>query len=252
MANSAYATPKKIQMIFMSGQKISMLLNTIDQLNSNKLFSLLSEGPEDNCVPMGDGCFHPQLGYIEKKPTGVKPVQVKPEEPLKVNTFNAIETNMINCDKGNYFDIYCGKEKDKISTGNEVEVWFDISSSMRQVDYNKDPNLCNRRSFMEKIMNGCKDKVRVSVYNTALKEVGDFSTVCMSYGGNDEDKLIKWMKDSQAKVLLLVTDVDEMSHGMRDFLDSNGAKLIGDGVKSFTSSDLVDYAKEFTKECSKN
>jgi hypothetical protein len=105
---------------------------------------------------------------------------------------------------------------------------------------------------MTKVLEGCKDKVRVSVYNTSLKEVGDFSSVCMAYGTNDEKRLVQWMKDSQTKRLLIVTDIDEMSRVMRDFLDENGAKFIGDGVKPFTSSDLVDYAKDFTKQCSKN
>jgi hypothetical protein len=74
----------------------------------------------------------------------------------------------------------------------------------------------------------------------------------MAYGTNDEKKLVQWMKDSQAKLLLIVTDIDEMSRPMRDFLDENGAKFIGDGVKPFTSVNLLDYAKEFTKQCSKN
>jgi hypothetical protein len=60
------------------------------------------------------------------------------------------------------------------------------------------------------------------------------------------------MKDSQAKLLLIVTDIDEITLSMRDFLDENGAKFIGDGVSPFTSEDLVNYAKDFTKLCSKN
>jgi hypothetical protein len=158
---------------------------------------------------------------------------------------------MINCEKGNYFDIFCGQEK-KSGPPAEIELWFDISSSLKTVDYNKEDGFCRRRSFMTKVMESCKDKVQVSVYNTAIKQVGDYSTVCMSYGTNDEKKLLQWMKDSQAKLLLIVTDIDEMSRAMRDFLDENAAKFIGDGVKAFTADDLVDYAKEFTKQCSKN
>lgn len=251
---TAFATPKKIEMIFLSPHKVSQLLKTIENQDSAKLFSLLAQADEDNCVPMGDGCFHPQYGYMEKKPTGktkaAAPTLVK-EEEVKLKTFNAIETNMINCDKDNYFDIFCGKEKNKVAN-SEIEIWFDISSSLRAVDYSKDDGFCNRRSFMAKVMEGCKDKVSISVYNTSLKQVGDYSSVCMSYGTNDEKKLVQWMKDSQAKVLLIVTDIDEMSRAMRDFLDENGAKFIGDGVKPFSSYDLVNYASEFSKVCSKN
>jgi hypothetical protein len=74
----------------------------------------------------------------------------------------------------------------------------------------------------------------------------------MTYGTNDEKKLMQWMRDSQAKTLLVITDIDEISRAMRDFLEENGAKFTGDGVKAFTSEDLVNYASEFTKQCSKN
>jgi hypothetical protein len=244
------ATPLKIEMLFLSPHKVSQLLKTIQNQSMSKPLSLLAEATEENCIPMGEGCFHPQFGYMEKKSANTAPVIIK-EEEIKLKTFNAIETSMISCDKGNYFDIFCGKEK-KQAPSAEIEIWFDISSSLRAVDYNKDENFCNRRSFMTKVLEGCKDKVRVSVYNTSLKEVGDFSSVCMAYGTNDEKRLVQWMKDSQTKRLLIVTDIDEMSRVMRDFLDENGAKFIGDGVKPFTSSDLVDYAKDFTKQCSKN
>ncbi len=252
-ASSANATPKKIEIIFLSPHKVAELLKTIKEQNSTQMYSLLAENEDEKCIPMGDGCFHPQFGFIDKKtavPAKVAPNEVKGEE-VKMKTFNAIETNMINCDKGNYFDIYCGAERAKAGNA-ELEIWFDISSSLRQVDYSKDGNFCNRRSFMAKVIEGCKDKVRVSVFNTALKEVGDYSSVCMTYGTNDEKKLMQWMRDSQAKTLLVVTDIDEISRAMRDFLEENGAKFMGDGVKAFTSENLVNYASEFTKQCSKN
>ncbi len=209
----------------------------------------MAQNAEDNCMPMGDGCFHPQYGYMEKKSV-TSPTLLK-EEDIKLKTFNAVEANMINCDKENYFDIFCGKEKNTISN-SEIEIWFDISSSLRAVDYSKDDSFCNRRSFMTKVMDDCKNKVNISVYNTALKQVGDHSSVCMSYGTNDEKKLLQWMKDSQAKLLIIITDIDEMSRAMRDFLEENGAKFIGDGVKPFTSTDLIDYAKDISKQCSRN
>jgi hypothetical protein len=251
---NSFATPKKIEMIFLSPHKVAQLLKTIQNQDHQEMFSLLALADDDKCVPMGDGCFHPQYGYMEKTPSGATkstaPVIMK-EEEIKLKTFNAIETNMINCDKDNYFDIFCGKEKNKVAN-SEIEIWFDISSSLRTVDYNKEEGFCNRRSFMAKVMEGCKDKVNISVYNTSLKQVGDYSSVCMSYGTNDEKKLVQWMKDSQAKVLMIVTDIDEMSRAMRDFLEENGAKFIGDGVKPFTSDDLVKYAQDFSKVCSKN
>ena len=250
------ATPQKIEMIFLSPQKVTQLLELIDKKNNTeKLLSFLSQADQElkNCVPMGDGCFDPQLGYIEKKPdASIKTPAISiPKDPeLKLKTFNAVETSMVDCDKGNYFDIYCGKEKAR-GKPSEIEIWFDISSSLKTVDYNKDPDQCSRRAFVTKVMDGCKDKVRASVYNTSLKEVGEFSSVCLAYGTNDESKLLQWMKGSLAKTLVIVTDIDEMSGAMKEFLAQQGAKMIGDGVRPFTATDLENYAKEFVKTCKK-
>lgn len=243
---NAQAAPQRIEMIFLSPQKISQLLEILDKKNSN--LSLLAAN-QDSCIPMGEGCFHPQFGFIEKK-TGdlAKPVATENEKKAEVKTFNAAETNMVNCDKENYFDIYCGKTKTDAKPA-DVEIWFDISSSLRTVDYSKDNEHCDRRTFMKKIMEGCKENVRVSVFNTSIKELGDHGSVCLSHGTNDQTKLIQWLKNSQAKTLLIVTDVDEVSGAMRDFLNERGAKTIGDGVKPFSSTDLINYANDFIKNC---
>lgn len=254
LPSMAFATPKKIEMIFLSPKKISMILELLDKKQNIPMSAHLAQNDEVNCVPMGDGCFNPQLGYIEKKPEVSADDKAKAQaiaeenKKAELKTFNAVETSMVNCDKSNYFDIFCGKERGEVPPA-EIEIWFDISSSLKSVDYTKDGDQCDRRSFMEVVTKNCKSKVRVSVYNTSIKEMGDHSGVCLSYGTNDQKRLLNWMKDSQAKYLLIVTDIDEMSIEMRDFLSSNGAKMTGDGVKAFTSNDLIDYAKDFTKMC---
>lgn len=248
----SFATPQKIEMIFLSPLKVSMILEQLDKMNVTKMSKHIAQADMEHCVPMGDGCFHPQYGYIEKKPdqnANPKAEQERKEEKeVELKNFNALETNMINCDKSNYFDIFCGKERPTAAPA-EIEIWFDVSSSLKTVDYNKDPDHCARRSFVEKVQLACKSKVNVSVYNTSIKQVGENSSVCLSYGTNDQARLLRWMKDSKAKHLLIVTDIDEMSAEMRSFLESNGAKMTGDGVKAFTANDLIDYAKEFTKMC---
>ena len=57
------------------------------------------------------------------------------------------------------------------------------------------------------------------------------------------------MRDSNAKKLLIITDIDEISKEMEAFLDSNGATYKGNGVSAFTSTDLVNFASEFVKSC---
>jgi hypothetical protein len=266
ISSAVMATPQKIEMIFLSQGKISQLLKYLDKNEESNAMKILTQNEQtyqDNCIPMGDGCFHPQYGYLNKKPVikSFAPTASVPEAPklgaegiaeakdseLQLKTFSAIDTNLVNCEKGNYFDIFCGKEKGAKKFA-EVEIWFDVSSSFRAIDYNKDPNYCNRRTFLTKVMESCKDKVNAYIYNTSIKQLGELSSACLSYGGNDEAKLLQWIKDSQAKTLLIVTDIDEMSKEMRDFLDSKGAKYIGE-MKAFTSTDLAQYAKEFSKAC---
>jgi len=243
----AFANPQKMEMIFLSPAKVSMMLDILKKYDQFKFSYPVAQADMEKCVPMGDGCFHPQLGYIENKSPTIETPSLE-ERKLELKTFNAIETSLVNCDKNNYFDIFCGKERPN-SPPSELEIWFDVSSSLKTVDYNKDPERCDRRTFMEKIMLACKSKVSVSVYNTSIKQIGDHASACLAYGTNDQGKLLRWMKDSKAKHLLIVTDIDEMSAEMREFLESTGAKMIGDGVKAFTSNDLVDYAKEFIKMC---
>lgn len=246
------ATPQKIEMIFLSPLKVSQIIQQLDQRDLFQFTKKIAQNEIANCVPMGDGCFHPQLGFIEKseiEKSKPKLTDVSAEDKkLELKTFNATETSLVNCDKNNYFDIFCGKEKANAAP-SEIEIWFDISSSLKTVDYNRDPEQCARRTFMEKVSLSCKSRVNVSVYNTSIKQIGDHSGACQAYGTNDQARLLRWMKDSKAKHLLVVTDIDEMSSEMRDFLESNGAKLTGDGVKAFTSNDLIDYAGVFTKMC---
>jgi hypothetical protein len=246
-ASSAFATPQKLEMIFLSPKKVSMIIEMLDRYQVFKHSRAIAQNGMENCTPMGDGCFHPQLGFIEKSVDEKNP-SLLDEKKLELKTFNATDVNLVNCDKDNYFDIFCGKTGPDAKLA-ETEIWFDISSSLRTVDYNKDPEQCARRSFMEWVQSACKGKLRVSVYNTAIKEMGDHSSVCMAYGTNDQTRLLNWLKDSKARNLLIVTDIDEVSSEMKDFLEINGAKMTGDGVKSFTTDDLVNYADDFSKLC---
>lgn len=250
LISNVFATPKKIYVYFLSPVKTSYFPATIDFLWSKKIAQNNSEDDfMKNCQPMGDGCFHPQLGFITKKNDANEPTLLKPEENLK--TFNAVETSVVDCKKDYHFDIFCGKAKEENIWNGELEVWFDVSSSLREVDFSSDKETCQRRSFFEKLQKQCGKSLRVATYNTAIKELGDYSNICMSYGTNDEKKLMEWIKASQANKLVLITDIDELSRPFQDFLSSEGATFVGDGVKSYTAKNLVDDVGEFAKICRK-
>lgn len=244
---STIAAPLKMEMIFLSPKKLSMMLDLIDQYQRIKYSQHVSQAEGEKCVPMGDGCFHPQLGFIEKQ-SEVKTPELLEEKKFELKNFHSLETNLVDCDKSYAFDIFCGKAKG--ASGEAlIEVWFDISSSLRIVDYNRDPEQCARREFMEKIQKSCGGKVSFSVFNTSLKQITDLGSACLGHGTNDQKKLLRWMTETKAKQLVVVTDIDEMSEEMKDFLESRGAKMTGDGVKAFTATDLVDYAKEYVRFC---
>lgn len=247
--NIANATPKKIQIIYLSPP---IMKNSFLKKINPSIYLASYEDNLENCVPMGEGCFHPQIGYLDKRPEKIEtPKLLFENEKIELNTFNSNETNLINCDKENFFDLYCGKTSKENKTNNEIEVWFDISTSLRSVDYVKDANHCDRSLFISRLFPKCFDKVKISVFNTILKSIDIYSNVCTSYGTNDSKRLLKWIKESQAKTLLIVTDVDEVSKEMKEFFSIEGAISIGDGVKAFTSTDLVSYANEFSLNCSK-
>ena len=128
----AYADPQKVEMIFLSPKKISMMIELLDKYNVLKQSAQLAQNDMDKCVPMGEGCFHPQYGYIEKKVEAKPDPKIIEEQKLELKTFNAIETGMINCDKNSYFDIFCGKEKPNTPPA-KIEIWFDVSSSLKML-----------------------------------------------------------------------------------------------------------------------
>lgn len=252
IVSSAFATPKKIYIYFLSPAKTSYMPNLPQILWSKQMAQ--NKNDDDfmkNCQPMGEGCFHPQLGFIATKGETAEPSFLKAEENLNLKTFNAIETSVVDCKKDYHFDIFCGKAKDESIWNGELEVWFDVSSSLREVDFSTDKETCHRRSFFEKLQKQCGKSLRVATYNTAIKELGDYSNLCMSYGTNDEKKLMEWIKASQANKLVIVTDIDELSRPFQDFLSAEGASFVGDGVKAYTAKNLVDDVGEFAKICRK-
>src|SRR5690606_4492427 len=102
---SAWAMPTKVSIFFLSAmtaKKTSWLPSGITFLSN------VAQNEAYECVPMGGGCFHPQLGFIEDPSTLGKE---ESSEPVILKTLNAIESDVMDCDKDYYFDIYCGKAK---------------------------------------------------------------------------------------------------------------------------------------------
>lgn len=244
-----HASPDNITFIFLTEESSKAVL---DLVTPTPFGALIAEASQPKgCVPMGDGCFHPQHGFIpnEEEDNSKKPKKREAvSEQSKVKTINSLETNLIKCEKGNYFDIFCGKSRKEGKPG-ELEIWFDVSTSMRKVDWNHKDAFCKRRAFGEKLRRDCKKGVSFSVYNTSIKQVSSLNSVCTYKGDNNTKRLTKWIDGSKAKHLVIITDIDEMSVQLKDYLDMLGAKIVGVGTKPFFSADLSKWSKRNLKSC---
>jgi hypothetical protein len=258
ISTSAFALPEKIEFIFLSREKTASLIDYIKQKEIIQTYQATAENVAGHdCVPMGDGCFHPQLGFIDDptkgenkdSPTNVK--DKKAQKKVEVKTFNSDDVNMVECKEGRYFDIFCGKSTKTVSN-YKMEIWVDNSSSLRGMDYSKDLTYCKRRSFITKILGDCpKDTVLVSTFNTSRKSLGSHSNLCLNYGMNDRKRLMDWVHASSVKHLIVVTDIDELSQEMRDFIDSVGATAHGGDMGDFSATRLVGFADTVVKSCKK-
>lgn len=244
---NAFATPKKVVAWFLGEPKAAALENFI-------FFAKIAQNENlHDCLPMGDGCFHPQLGFIPNPAPAIKenPAEKKgKEENSKGKTFNSLETDMVDCDKSYGFDIFCGKAQKEKVRGGEVEVWVDVSSSMKRTDYSSDPDYCGRRRMLAHALDHCpKGKINFYVYDTSKKELGDLSGACINHGLNDDKRFVQWLSDSDAKKLFFVTDLEEYTPRVREFLDSINAEVKGVDTTLLTGKDLMKLAEEIVKAC---
>mgnify|MGYP000277129891 FL=1 len=232
----SFALPDHVHFFFISPDSVSLIEEIGDgEIKYSKLSAENIFDEDHKCIKMGDGCFNPQVGFIEDESLK-KPLPVKKSTTYK--TINGLDVDMINCEGGNHFDIFCGKAKKESGVRAELEVWLDTSSSMRSVDYNKDASYCERRVIARKFREGCGGKVNIQLFDTSLKQMGDLASACVNYGLNDQKRLIRWMNDSSVKQLYIFTDIDELSLELKDYLDSIPSTIYGGDQKRYTMNDV--------------
>lgn len=232
------------------------LLERKDQI---VLTSLLVQNDNEevpfDCVPMGEGCFHPQLGFIEKKREILQPTEKEPKPVgMSAQTFQSLDVDLVECREGNYFDIFCGQTKAKNKEAAKApgfEIWFDVSTSLRKTDYSEDLDRCHRRSFAEVLENKCGSKPTMAVFNTSIKLIQDLSQICLLQGTNNSKRIVEWIKASKAKHLIIVTDKEEYTAEFRDFLAVENSILHGLDAVNLTADKLVDYSEKLLDSCKK-
>lgn len=252
---SASAEPEKIEFFFLS-RKMTAQLEYLMKPNFVIMRSIAENDKKDiKCVDMGDFCFDPQTGIVDER--GYETDSAKalqdldaPENANPAKTINATETDLINCDKNHYFDVFCGKAQKSKKKEAKLEVWIDTSASMKGVDFTSNDNFCDRRRLVANLQDQCGyEAIQVAVFDTSIKESSSLEQLCNYRGLNDGKRMVEWIKASTAKHLIVVTDVEEYQNDLREYLDQINAKIHGIGVKPMMAPSLIEEVSRLSKSC---
>lgn len=242
----AFAVPQDIEVWFLSNAKVSEL----GELLRRPDVRFSAKTAELQCEVMGDYCFDPQFGLYKKddldfdaRPT----VEAGPTIP----TGASVDRDVINCESTNYFDVFCGKARAEAKSAKPaLDLWVDTSSSMREFDHAAKDGSCHRKSLVRKLDVTCgfNQKVNVMMFDTSIKQAGDMSSLCTNQGLNDHKRLRDWVERSDAKKLVIITDIYEFHKEFSDYIESKHGRLRGD-KKPLTASELAALADELAKSC---
>jgi hypothetical protein len=252
----SFSMPKNFEIWFLSPDKSQGL---IDILNKKHKASRYIAQSYLQCQPMGDYCFDPQVGLYKKEDT--QKVQNEPnyslfdeqEDYKSLPTAKSVDRDLITCEKGNFFDLFCGKSKATPVADIKVEIWTDISSTMKQVDW---PGLGNEKCFRERFVRLVEDqcplnnKLAVKVFDETIKPVDTMSRVCTNYGLNNIKWLTEAIENSTAPHLIIITDIFESyntdinGNSIMDFAQKHGVRSTIRGLETPL------YAKDILKDVS--
>ncbi len=245
LANSAWAYPKHLEVWFLSIDRTSF----IDKILPKQKYSPMTAKLQ--CQQMGDYCFDPQVG-LYKLGQGDRIQEAidyqdmdKAEKHKNIDSATSLDRDMIKCDKNSgFFDVFCGKAK-KLRQGKKpkLEIWVDISSTMKQVDFESFDQMCKRESFLRGLNDKCplNKKMKVYMFDESRKELGAFDRVCLNAGLNQVDRIMRDIKISKADNLIVITDIFEAKEKFVNFIEID-AKGIARGIEKPV------YAKDLKKD----
>lgn len=253
MTTVSWATPGSLEVWFLSAPKktsyIEKILKEVTRTSPQYALNL-------KCQPMGDYCFDPQYGLY--KPDDMEE-EVKTEEATKemkgpvIPTAHSVDRELIDCDKTNHFDMFCGKAKPEAAKSpSTMEIWIDTSSSMREMDYTDKDGSCFRKSLVKRLdTEGCgfNKNLNVMMFDTSIKQAGVMDSLCLNIGLNDYKKVIDWIERSNAKKLIIVTDLYELHKDFADYIESRGGVIRGDKEPMLSAKDMLDHVDRLAKSC---
>lgn len=255
LTTSVWAKPARFEVWFLSIDKAAVFHEYSPAMKSQHV-SVAQGSPQ--CQPMGEYCFDPQIG-LYKKQNGVKAIDStvdqaildKSEKYEFMEPGDSVNRNLINCDKSHGFDIFCGKSKAGAQNSNvNLEVWIDVSSTMKQVDFSGFDKKCTRELFLERLNQTCpmNQKMKVYYFNEARKEAGSFDRACLSNGLNNMKRILDDVKISSRKNIVIVTDIFEANQEFISNIEALGGIVKGLDNPIY-AKDLLTDLKRIRKMC---
>jgi hypothetical protein len=248
LAQSALAVPLVIEVWFLSAHKKA----EVQQMINERPYTLRPLTAELQCQEMGDFCFDPQYGLYKKDDLSadVNVEKASLDKAPAIPPAQALDRDLINCDSKNYFDIFCGKAKKEAAANTKLDLWIDTSSSMREMDYTDKEGGCFRKSMMTRLDKVCgfNQKVNVMMFDTSIKQASSIDSLCNNQGLNDPKRMMDWIERSDAKKLVIITDIYEFSKDFADYIESKHGKFRGD-KDPLVASQLLDMVDDLAKSC---
>lgn len=250
---SVWAIPKSIEIWFLS-------TDSTTYLDSRPRYEQKLAQRNLQCQQMGDYCFDPQVGLYKKGEglEGLEEVDLTRVEENKKYEFIAphkgVDRELIVCDKDStMFDIFCGKSsKSKVGKKSKLEVWVDVSSTMKQVDFPGLNQQCQRERFLRLLSESCtKEQGNLGIYffEEYRKAAGMLDRVCLNSGLNDMKRIVDDLKRSEADHVLIITDVFEAQDSFIDAVEALGVTKIKGLDRPFYASMIKKEVKRFQKLC---
>lgn len=254
LTTSAMAMPKQFEVWFLSIDKTAFL----DQLQkSGKSWERVAQR-RLQCQPMGEYCFDPQVGLYKKgeQAGSFEEIDASKIEAAKKYEFMEVqetsEREMINCDENHMFDIFCGEAQKRMKAGkSKLEVWVDISSTMKQVDFDGFENECKRERFLKDLAATCplNQKMKVYYFKEFRKEAGAFDRVCLSSGLNNMNRIMQDLENSKADNVIIVTDIFEADDKFISAIEATGRGIVRGLEKPLYPKDMKGQLKRVRKLC---
>lgn len=250
----SWSAPQQLEVWFLSVSKTGYLEKILN--DKPKFSKLYSENDSLICERIGDYCFDPQVGLYKKEGDkfdfdAATEVSFDEGKLPQIPTAASLDRSLIDCDPNYKFDLFCGKAKPEATASKaKIEIWIDTSSSMRDVDVSDDKGNCARKSFIKNLDEKCAfgSKLSVSQFDISIKETGSMDTLCMNSGLNDQKRMMDWIERSEAKKLIIITDVYELFKDFTDFIEKKHGKVRGDS-SSLTAKQLDEMVAELAKSC---